>query len=143
MSAPPKLVVVPFEELELGRSYGPFSYAVSREQSDNLRGEVGFPRAGAHMSPGVSTMLFLWAFSDAMGGIPPGGVLLKYEVDFRDDLPSAGEVVARVRIGGKEVKRGRPRAAIDISISGSEGPPVVEGRMVIGWASVEEQRASL
>jgi len=145
MGGAPKLAVVPFEELEEGREYGPFPYEVSAELCDALRGAPGDePRPGAGAPPGLYTILFLKAFSEAMGGIPPGGVALKFEIDFHAEAPSPANLQAQVTIGRKEEKRGRQRAAIEIAVSSpGSSEPLVSGSMTIAWASVAEQEASL
>ncbi len=144
-SSVPKLAVVPFEELEEGRQYGPFRYHADRELCDALRGAPGeSPRAGATAPPGLFTVLFLKAFGAAMGGIPPGGVALKFAIEFHAEVPSPADLEATVWIGTKEVKRGRPRARIEIAVAEAGSPdPSVEGSMTIAWATVAEQEASL
>jgi hypothetical protein len=135
-----RLVKVGFDELEVGRRYGPFPYRITREQSDGLRGPVGEVHRGETVPPGVFPILFLRGFADALGGIPPGGLLAREELEIDALLPAEAEVLVEVWIGEKFVKRGRPRAVFEFSVTPSGGGRrVASGRMVIVWAPVEEQ----
>jgi hypothetical protein len=135
-----RLVKVGFDELEAGRRYGPFSYHLTREQSDNLRGPVGETLRGATAPPGVFPMLFLRGFADALGGIPPGGLLAREELEIDDVLPAEAEVLVDVWIGETFVKRGRPRAVFEFAVTPSgDRHPAATGRMVIVWAPLKEQ----
>jgi hypothetical protein len=140
-----KLAVVAFEALEEGRRYGPFRFHADRELCDALRGAPGeAPRPGETAPPGLFTVIFLRAFAAAMGGIPPGGVALKLAIDFRAEVARPADLEATVRIGAKEVKRGRPRATIELSVAeAGSRVAAVEGSMTIAWATVAEQEASL
>jgi hypothetical protein len=137
---PVRLVKVAFDELEAGRRYGPFSYHLTREQSDDLRGPVGETRRGDTAPPGVFPMLFLRGFADALGGIPPGGLLAREELEIEAVVPAEAEVLVDVWIGETFVKRGRPRAVFEFAVtSSSDRRRVATGRMVIVWAPIEEQ----
>ena len=139
-----RLAKVAFEELTQGSRYGPFRYAITREQSDNLRGAVGMPRPGEVAPPGVFPMLFLRAFADSLGGIPPAGLLAREELEILSPLPAEGEVLVDAWIGETVVKRGRPRAVFEFAVS--QATPrrrVATGRMVIVWAPVQEQERFL
>lgn len=135
-----RLAKVAFEELREGARYGPFRYLVTREQSDNLRGPVGATRPGDSAPPGVYPMLFLRGFADALGGIPPGGLLAREELEIEAVLPAEAEVLVEVWIGEKFVKRGRPRAVFEFAVTvPGDKRRAATGRMVIVWAPVEEQ----
>jgi hypothetical protein len=84
-------------------------------------------------------MLFLRGFADALGGIPPGGLLAREELEIDAPLPAEGEVLVEVWIGETFVKRERPRAVFEFAVSRADGGRVATGRMVIVWASVEQQ----
>jgi hypothetical protein len=136
----PRLAKVSFEELRPGTRYGPFRYLVTREQSDNLRGPVGETRSGDWAPPGIFPVLFLRGFADALGGIPPGGLLAREELEIDALLPAEEEVLVEVWIGDTFVKRERPRAVFEFAVSRpAGGGRVASGRMVIVWASVEQQ----
>jgi hypothetical protein len=135
-----RLVKVAFDELRSGTRYGPFRYLVTREQSDNLRGPVGETRSGDSAPPGIYPMLFLRGFADALGGIPPGGLLAREELEIDAVLPAEAELLVEVWIGETFVKRGRPRAVFEFAVArAADGGRVATGRMVIVWAPVEEQ----
>jgi hypothetical protein len=135
-----RLAKVAFDELRSGTRYGPFRYQVTREMSDRLRGPVDETRRGDSAPPGVYPMLFLRGFSDALGGIPPGGLLAREELEIDAVLPAEAEVLVEVWIGETFVKRGRPRAVFEfaVTVPGAE-QRTATGRMVIVWAPVEEQ----
>jgi hypothetical protein len=135
----PRLAKVGFDELRPGTRYGPFRYLVTGEQSDNLRGPVGETRPGKWAPPGIFPMLFLRGFADAMGGIPPGGLLAREELEIHALLPAEGEVLVEVWIGETFVKRERPRAVFEFAVSlPADGGRVANGRMVIVWATEEQ-----
>jgi len=134
-----KLVKVAFDELQVGRRYGPFRYRITREQSENLRGPIGQARPGPSAPLGIFPVLFLRGFGDAMGGIPPGGILAREELEIDADLPAEGEVLVDVVIGEKLIKRDRPRAVIEFRVSAPRRGQAASGRMEIVWAPIEQQ----
>lgn len=134
-----KLVKVAFSELEVGRRYGPFRYRITREQSESLRGRIGEPQSGEAAPLGIFPVLFLRGFGDAMGGIPPGGILARTELEVEAELPAEGDVLIEVWIGEKLVKRERERAVIEFRVTDPDGGGAASGRMEIVWAPLEAQ----
>jgi len=129
-----RLARVPFDTLEEGTSFGPFPYRVPRRQSDHLRGQVGEATPGDSAPPGVHCVLFLQGFCDAMGGIPPGGILAREKLEIHAAMPAECDVSVGVSIERKIAEPGRrPRAVIAFDVA-NEGRCVARGEMEIVWA---------
>jgi acyl dehydratase len=136
---PPVHSDVSYDDLEVGRRYGPFSERVDAELSDNVREEIGSPSTGMLASPAVYPILFLKALRRAMGGIPPGSILGKQELEFHAPLKVGEEASIETWVGDKYVRRDRPYAVIDFDIRGSDGRQALTGRKIIVWPAIAKE----
>jgi hypothetical protein len=135
----PVLSDVSYDDLEVGRRFGPFTEQVGAELSDSVRGEIGSPQEGALASPAVYPILFLKALRRAMGGIPPGSILGKQELEFHAPVKVGEEVAIETWVGDKYVRRDRPYAVIDFDVRRADGEQALTGRKIIVWPAAVEQ----
>lgn len=130
---PPALSNVVYDELVVDRRLGPFEEVVSAEMAAGLAAEIGKPQPVEQAPPGVFPVLFLKALRRAMGGIPPGSILAKQELEFHGVLPVDSTVAIETWIGGKELKRERPFVTIEFDVRDAAGERIVTGRKIIIW----------
>ncbi|MEZ5076762.1 MAG: hypothetical protein R2725_04905 [Solirubrobacterales bacterium] len=130
---PPVLSNVVYDDLVVDRRMGPFEETVSADVAAGLAAEIGRPHPVDEAPPAVFPVLFLKALRRAMGGIPPGSILAKQELEFHRALPVDSAVSIETWIGNKEVKRERPFVTIEFDIRDAGGARVVTGRKVIIW----------
>lgn len=129
----PALSNVTYDELEVGSSLGTVTEPVSAELAGSLAGPIGEPGAAALAPPAVFPVLFLKALRRTLGGIPNGGVLAKYELEFGPPLKTGGEVEIAVSIADKYVRRERPYVVVQFAIDDEQGTRVLTGRKIIMW----------
>lgn len=129
----PALSNVTYDELEVGQPLGTVTEPVSAELAGSLAGAIGEPGDAAVAPPAVYPVLFLKALRRTLGGIPNGGVLAKYELDFGPPLKTGGEVEVEVSIHDKYVRRDRPYVVVGFAITDSGGVRVLTGRKIIMW----------
>jgi hypothetical protein len=133
----PLLSEVRYEDLVVGRRYGPYAEPVLAHFADRLRDDVGVPRPGAFAGPGVFPVLFLRVLRRAMGGIPPGSVLAKQDLEFHAPVAIDSTVQCEAWVGETYVRRRRPYAVIEFEIRTAEGELALRGRKVIVWPRQE------
>lgn len=131
---PPALTHVTYDELEVGKVLGTVTEPVSAELAGSLAGPIGEPGAQSAVAPpAVYPVLFLKALRRTLGGIPNGGVLAKYELEFGPPLKTGGEVEIEVSINDKYVRRERPYVVVQFAIDDGDGTRVLTGRKIIIW----------
>jgi hypothetical protein len=129
----PALSNVTYDEIEVGQKLGTVSEPVSAALAGSLAGPIGEPGEAAVAPPAVYPVLFLKALRRTLGGIPNGGVLAKYELEFGPPLKTGGEVEIEVSINDKYVRRERPYVVVEFAISDGDGTRVLTGRKIIMW----------
>jgi len=129
----PALSNVTYDELEVGQALGTVTEPVSAALAGSLAGPIGEPGEAAVAPPAVFPVLFLKALRRTLGGIPNGGVLAKYELDFGAPLQTGGEVEIEVSIADKYVRRERPYVVVQFLITGADGERTLTGRKIIMW----------
>lgn len=129
----PALSNVTYDELEVGQLLGTVTEPVSAELAGSLAGTIGEAGEAALAPPAVYPVLFLKALRRTLGGIPNGGVLAKYELDFGPPLKTGGEVEIEVSINDKYVRRERPYVVVQFAITDGGGTRVLTGRKIIMW----------
>jgi len=130
----PALSNVTYDELEVGQALGTVTEPVSAEMAGLLGGAIGEPGAQLAVAPpAVFPVLFLKALRRTLGGIPNGGVLAKYELEFGAPLKTGGEVEIEVSIADKYVRRERPYVVVQFLITGADGERALTGRKIIMW----------
>lgn len=135
---PPRHSDVSYEDLDVGATYGPFSETVDAQLADSMRETIGVERQGAVAPPAVFPILFLRALRRAMGGIPPGSVLAKQDLEFHAPVSVGSAVQVLVRVSEKYVRRERPYAVIEFEIANDDGELALIGHKVIVWPVPEE-----
>ena len=131
---PPALSNVTYDQIEVGKSLGTVTEPVSAELAGSLAGPIGEPGAQPTVAPpAVYPVLFLKALRRTLGGIPNGGVLAKYELEFGPPLKTGGEVEIEVSINDKYVRRERPYVVVEFAITDEGGTRVLTGRKIIMW----------
>jgi hypothetical protein len=95
---PPLISSVRYEQLSVGRRWGPFTERLTADTSDRLRGALGTRRAGAGAPPGVLPVISLRVLRRALVGIPAGGVLVRQRFAACGPLAADGDIVADVRL---------------------------------------------
>jgi len=129
----PALSNVTYDEIEVGKSLGTVTETVDAEFAGSLVATIGEPGAASVAPPAVFPALFLKALRRTLGGIPNGGVLAKYELEFGAPLPVGSEVEIEVSIGDKYVRRDRPYVVVLFAIDDAEGERALTGRKTIMW----------
>lgn len=129
----PALSNVTYDELEVGATLGTVTEPVSAALAGSLAGAIGEPGEAAVAPPAVFPVLFLKALRRTLGGIPNGGVLAKYELEFGAPLKTGGEAEIKVSIADKYVRRERPYVVVQFDISDGDGAQVLTGRKIIMW----------
>jgi len=126
---PPRLSSVRYQDLAVGRRFGPFAERLDQAASDALRGEVGVSRAGTEAPLGVLPLLTLRVLRRALGGIVPGGVLLGLHVTTVEGLPAAGAVDVDVHVSDQ---RRRPDGGLSTTFTFALA---AEGRVraIVDW----------
>jgi hypothetical protein len=99
----------------------------------SLLGEIGASGEAAFAPPAVFPVLFLKALRRTLGGIPNGGVLAKYDLQFGVPLATPGEVEIEVSIADKYVRRDRPYVVVQFAIDDADGERVLTGLKTIMW----------
>lgn len=138
MDDTPELSDVGYDDLEIGRRYGPFAEMVDAGLADRLRTEIGAVVPGTVVPPAVYPVLFLRALRRAMGGIPPGSILAKQELEFGAPVRVGDIVSITTWVGDKYVRRERPYAVIDFEITRPDGQVALTGRKIIVWPALKE-----
>ena len=134
----PELSTVGYDDLVVDRRYGPFQETIDQELADRLRGVIGEGVPGALAPPAVFPVLFLRALRRAMGGIPPGSILGKQELEFHAPVRVGDTVSIETWVGDKYVRRERPYATIDFEIRNPDGAVALTGRKIIVWPALKE-----
>jgi Thioesterase superfamily len=134
----PLLSNIQFDDLVVGRRFGPYDEWVSAAMADRLRSEVGVVHAGRLAGPGVFPVLFLKVLRRAMGGIPSETVLAKQEFEFHAPVPVDTEVRCATWVGEKYVRRNRSYVVIEFEIHNADGELALTGRKVIMWPEPRE-----
>jgi hypothetical protein len=129
----PALTNVTYDELAEGQVLGTVTETVSAEMAGSLAGEIGAPGEAAFAPPAVFPVLFLKALRRTLGGIPNGGVLAKYDLDFGAPLATGGEVQIEVSIAEKYVRRERPYVVVQFAIDAEDGERALTGLKTIMW----------
>ena len=129
----PALTDVSYDELEVGQVLGTVTEPVSAAMAGSLVGEIGAPGEAALAPPAVFPVLFLKALRRTLGGIPNGGVLAKYDLQFGAPLATPGEVEIEVSIADKYVRRERPYVVVQFAIDGADGERALTGLKTIMW----------
>lgn len=129
----PALSDVTFDEIEVGKPLGTVTETVDAELAGSLVGPIGEAGTAKVAPPAVFPLLFLKALRRTLGGIPNGGVLAKYELEFGAPLPVGSEVEVAVSVGDKYVRRDRPYVVVLFAIDDAEGERVLTGRKTIMW----------
>ncbi|MCW3011367.1 MAG: hypothetical protein JWO90_1771 [Solirubrobacterales bacterium] len=142
MSDTPVLSNVTYDELVTGARMGPYAEHVSAAAAAQLAGAIGEPVAVSDAPPAVFPVLFLKGLRRAMGGIPPGSVLAKQELEFHAVLPVDSDVAITVWVGDKQVRRERPFVTIEFDVRSAQDKQVVTGRKVIVWPTGPGQEAA-
>lgn len=124
---------VAFDDLEVGRRFGPYDVEVGEALAEQLAGEIGARTPVGSVPPAAYPITFLVALRHAMGGIPRGSILAKQELEFHETAPVGSVLKVGTWIGETYVRRGRPYAVIEFDVRGDGGEPVVTGRKVIVW----------
>jgi hypothetical protein len=132
---PPALSNVAYDDLVVGKRFGPFAETVTADLAARLAGPIGESTPVQQTPPAVYPVLFLRALRRAMGGIPAGSILAKQELEFHAELLVDSEVAIVVWVGEKLVRRERPFVTIEFDIRDAAGAPVVTGRKIIVWPS--------
>lgn len=136
--APPRHSDVSYEDLDVGATYGPFTETVDAQLADSMRETIGVQRRGAVAPPAVFPILFLRGLRRAMGGIPPGSVLAKQDLEFHAPVAVGSEVEVLVRVSEKYVRRERQYAVIEFEIANDNGELALIGHKVIVWPAPKE-----
>ena len=129
----PALSNVTYDELEVGSVLGTVTEPVGAELAGSLVGTIGAPGEAEFAPPAVFPVLFLKALRRTLGGIPNGGVLAKYELDFGAPLKTGGEVEIEVSIKDKYVRRDRPYVVVQFAIDDAHGERALTGLKTIMW----------
>src|SRR4051794_17704377 len=129
----PALSNVTYDEIEVGKLLGTVAETVDSELAGSLAGPIGAAGAADPAPPPGFPPLFLKAPRRPPGGIPNGGVLAKYELEFGAPLPVGGEVEVAVSIADKYVRRDRPYVVVLFEIDDAEGERALTGRKTIMW----------
>lgn len=129
----PLLSSIKFEDLVIGRRFGPFVERVSAAMADRLRGEIGVVAPGSLAGPGVFPVLFLKVLRRAMGGVLSETVLAKQEFEFHTPVPVDTDVSCHAWVGNKYVRRNRSYLVMEFEIHNSNGELALTGRKVILW----------
>lgn len=136
----PALSDVTYDELEVGSTLGTVTEPVSAAMAGSLAGEIGAAGEAAIAPPAVFPVLFLKALRRTLGGIPNGGVLAKYDLDFGPPLATGGEVEIEVSIADKYVRRERPYVVVQFAIDGEDGERLMTARKTIMWPTGPGER---
>jgi hypothetical protein len=137
---PPALSEVTYDEIEVGSSLGTVTEPVTAELAGSLAGTIGAPGEAQVAPPAVFPVLFLKALRRTLGGIPNGGVLAKYELQFGAPLETGGEVEIEVSIKDKYVRRDRPYVVVQFAIDGEGGERALTGLKTIMWPTGPGER---
>jgi len=127
-----------YADLSVGDRWGPFPDQLDQEASDALRGSLTDPAPGAGAPYGALPVVTLRALRRALGGIIPGGVLMRQHFTVLGPLPADAAVetdvwVSHQRGTGAKLQTtftftvnhdGRPRALVEWTIL---APPTEEG----------------
>jgi hypothetical protein len=135
----PALSNVTYDELEVGSVLGTVTEPVGAELAGSLVGTIGEGGEAEVAPPAVFPVLFLKALRRTLGGIPNGGVLAKYELEFGEPLRTGGEVKIEVSIKDKYVRRDRPYVVVQFAID-SGGERALTGLKTIMWPTGPGER---
>lgn len=136
----PALSNVTYDEFEVGSVLGTVTEPVGAALAGSLAGPIGAAGEAAIAPPAVFPVLFLKALRRTLGGIPNGGVLAKYELDFGAPLATGGEVAIEVSIADKYVRRDRPYVVVRFAIDNAAGERALTGLKTIMWPTGPGER---
>ena len=136
----PALSNTTYDELEVGSVLGTVTEPVGAELAGSLVGTIGDAGEAEVAPPAVFPVLFLKALRRTLGGIPNGGVLAKYELDFGAPLKTGGEVEIEVSIKDKYVRRERPYVVVQFAIDDADGERALTGLKTIMWPTGPGER---
>lgn len=91
-----------YESLAVGDRWGPFVDSLDREASDRLRGSLGNAVTGTVAPLGVLPLLTLRALRRALGGIVPGGVLIRQHFSLAESFPADAETETVVWVSAQQ-----------------------------------------
>lgn len=129
----PALTRVAYDELELGALLGETEASVDAELARGLAGPIGAETETPTAPPAAFPVLFLRALRLALGGLPDGGVLARFELELGEPLPVGGPVSISIRVGDKYVRRDRPYVVFEFEFRAAGGELAAGGRMVTVW----------
>jgi len=136
----PALSNTTYDELEVGSVLGTVTEPVGAELAGSLVGTIGDAGEAEVAPPAVFPVLFLKALRRTLGGIPNGGVLAKYELDFGAPLKTGGDVAIEVSIADKYVRRERPYVVVQFAIDDADGERALTGLKTIMWPTGPGER---
>jgi len=142
MSDAPALSDIPYDELVVGKRFGPYEEVVTRDLAARLAGPIGADTPVSQAPPAVYPILFLRALRRAMGGIPAGSILAKQQLEYVRPLPVDSRVGITTWVGAKEVRRGRPFVTIEFDIRDEADRQLLTGRKIIVWPTGPSQEAA-
>lgn len=129
----PALTRVAYDELVQGAPLGEAEATVDAGLATRLAGPIGQPTETTTAPPAVFPVLFLRALRLALGGLPDGGVLARFELEFGEPLAVGSAVAISIRVGDKYVRRDRPYVVFEFEFRDAAGELAVSGRMVTVW----------
>ena len=91
-----------YEELAVGERWGPFTESLDAETSARLRGALTAPAPGESAPLGVLPLLTLRALRRALGGIIPGGVLIRQHFALLEPLPADATASTEVWVSAQQ-----------------------------------------
>jgi 3-hydroxybutyryl-CoA dehydratase len=136
----PALSSTTYDELEVGSVLGTVTEPVSAELAGSLVGAIGAPGTAEVAPPAVFPVLFLKALRRTLGGIPNGGVLARYELQFGEPLRTGSEATIEVSIADKYVRRERPYVVVQFAIDDADGKRALTGLKTIMWPTGPGER---
>ncbi|MEZ5076818.1 MAG: hypothetical protein R2725_05185 [Solirubrobacterales bacterium] len=129
----PALTRVGFDRFRVGELLGTARATVDAELASGLAGPIGERTETAAAPPGVFPVLFLRALRLALSGLPDGGILARFELDFGEPLAVGSEVEISIRVGDAYERRGRAYVVFAFEFRDAAGELAVAGRMVTVW----------
>lgn len=123
-----------WEDLEPGRSYGPYDY--TPQPSDVALWARTYDRVlpdPPRVPPALVPIAVLKALREAFSGIPAGGVLARQTFRFGVE-PAVGERMrTSVEVAEKYERRGRPFVRLAYTTTREDGVFVAESRQTLIW----------
>jgi hypothetical protein len=140
MRAVPDISDRRYEDLALGERFGPFSERYERAQGDRLREAVGVRVPGGTAPLGLLPALTLRALRHSLGGIIPGGVLIRQRFSTHGEIAPAGVLEIEVIVSRREQRGGRLFTTFTFACR-QEGAPVATVEWTILAPESEEANA--